>query len=236
MDDSVPVIGAGSFGLMVRSFNPDIAIKLIYDLDGCKDMYHEAAMQTKARDILAASCPDVGVPEVYYIENKELRYRGRRYLCGIGMTYLPFPKGYNECVHITLGYIGYDLNTSWGVETLKPVGPDNPTRGFFADANRLEDIWETEGSYMSVERLAAIMGRATAGLVSAGYLPIDVEWIWSGGRPWLIDFGMCRLGNMTREAFLNYPVYGPNADIYIPKAGDEGYDAFMNAYLSYEHA
>jgi len=156
------------------------------------------------------------------------------------MKYLPPPNSYNECVHITLGYYGYDINTSWGVETLKPVGPENPTRGFFADANHLEDIWagearqglpEAEGSDMTIERLATIMGKATGSLVRQGFLPLDVEWIWSEGRPWLIDFGMCKLGQMDPMEFLKYPVYGPEADVYIPKGGDEGRTEFMRGYL-----
>ncbi len=231
MDDSVPTLGAGSFGTLVLGFNPEIAIKLINDVSGCIEMYNEAKLQIRAREILNTCIPEVKVPEVHFIENKQIIYKNKKYLCGLGMTYIPFPKGYNECVHITLGYYGDDINTSWGVETLKPVGPENPTRGFFADANHLEDIWEQEGSDMTIEQLATIMGRATGCLVRAGYLPLDVEWIWSNGHPWLIDFGMCKLGQMSLEEFLDYPVYGPNADVYIPKQGDEGYDAFMTGYF-----
>ncbi len=227
------IIGAGSFGLVVEGENPDVAMKLIYDLAAAEELRHEAAMQQKALELLESAVPEVGVPEVYQVDNKLQKYGDRTYLCGLKMARVPFPPGYNECAHITLGYSGYDLNTSWGVETLRPVGPDNPTRGFFADANHLEDIWEAEGSDMTVERLSGIMGRATACLVSGEFLPLDVEWIWSGGRPWLIDFGMCITGSTDRAQFLDYPIYGPNADIYIPKAGDEGYDSFIGAYLSY---
>jgi hypothetical protein len=227
------IIGAGSFGLVVEGENQRTAIKLIYDLAAAKELQHEAAMQQKAQELIAAAVPEVGVPDILNVCNNVSKYNDRSYLYGLTMSRVPFPPGYNECVHITLGYSGYDLNTSWGVETLKPVGPDNPTRGFFADANHLEDIWAAEGSDMTVERLADIMGRATACLVSGGFLPLDVEWIWSRGQPWLIDFGMCTTGSTDKAQFLDYPIYGPNADIYIPKAGDEGYNSFMNAYLSY---
>ncbi len=223
------LVGAGSFGLVLNENNK--AVKLFYDCHDAAAVHYEAEMQRLAREILAATVPDVGVPEIFEEASEITTYASKSYLRGLTMKYVPPPTNYNECVHITLGYYGYDINTSWGVETLKPVGPENPTRGFFADANHLEDIWESEGVDMTVERLAAIMGRATGALVRAGYLPIDVEWIWSEGRPWLIDFGMCRLGQMGLQDFLQYPVYGPAADVYIPKEGDEGYAECMAAYL-----
>jgi hypothetical protein len=223
------LVGAGSFGLVLNENNK--AVKLFYDCHGAAAVQHEAEMQQQAHKILAATVPEVCVPEIFEQAAEITMYASKSYLRGLTMQYLPPPTNYNECVHITLGYYGYDINTSWGVETLKPVGLENPTRGFFADANHLEDIWEAEGSDMTVERLAAIMGRATGALVRARYLPIDVEWIWSEGRPWLIDFGMCRRGHMDLQDFLQYPLYGPAADVYIPKEGDEGYEEFMVAYL-----
>jgi hypothetical protein len=229
------LIGAGSFGLVLHE--NDKAIKLFYDCHDFAAVSYEAEMQLKAREILAGTVPDVRVPEVYFTTHEITKYNAKSHLRGLAMEYVIPPPYYNECVHITLGYYGDDINTSWGVETLKPVGPENPTRGFFADANHLEDIWdgeaspEQENTNMTIEQLATIMGRATGCLVRAGYLPLDVEWIWSGGRPWLIDFGMCKLGQMSLEEFLDYPVYGPNADVYIPKQGDEGYDAFMTGYF-----
>jgi hypothetical protein len=231
MNNNVPTLGAGSFGTVVLGINQNIAIKLINDVSQCKEMYNEAELQLQARKILEISTPTVSIPDVFFIENKNIKYRNKTYLCGIGMTYIPFPNSYNECVHITLGYYGNDINSSWGVETLKPVGPENPTRGFFADANHLEDIWEAEGSDMTIDHLATIMGHATGSLVRQGFLPLDVEWIWSKGRPWLIDFGMCKLGQIEPLEFLKYPIYGPEADVYMPKVGDEGHTEFMRGYL-----
>jgi hypothetical protein len=238
MNTTTPVIGAGSFGLVLNEYNK--AVKLIYDCHDIAALTHEAKMQQLARDILTATVPEVGVPEIFQVKSEITKYNSKSYLRGLTMKYLPPPNSYNECVHITLGYYGYDINTSWGVETLKPVGPENHTRGFFADANHLEDIWagearqglpEAEGSDMTIERLATIMGKATGSLVRQGFLPLDVEWIWSQGRPWLIDFGMCKVADMDPPDFLAYPVYGPEADVYIPKEGDEGRAEFMRGYL-----
>lgn len=230
------LVGAGSFGLVLHE--NDKAMKLFYDCHDFDAVIYEAEMQIKAREILAIQVPEVRVPQVFFTTCEISNYNTKSHLRGLAMEYVIPPLHYNECVHITLGYYGSDINTSWGVETLKPVGPTNPTRGFFADANHLEDIWdgeaspEKEGSDMTIERLTTLMGKATGCLVRAGYLPLDVEWIWSNGHPWLIDFGMCKLGQMSLEEFLNYPVYGPNADVYIPKQGDEGYDAFMTGYYA----
>ncbi len=223
------IIGAGSFGLVLHE--NDKAIKLFYDCHEFDAVTYESNMQIQARTILATQVPDVSVPEVYFTTHEITKYNSKSHLRGLAMEYIIPPPHYNECVHITLGYYGNDINSSWGVETLKPVGPENPTRGFFADANHLEDIWEAEGSDMTIERLATIMGHATGSLVRQGFLPLDVEWIWSKGQPWLIDFGMCKLGQMDPLEFLKYPIYGPEADVYMPKIGDEGHTEFMRGYL-----
>jgi len=229
MNTAAPVIGAGSFGLVLNEYNK--AVKLIYDCHDTAALTHEANMQQFARDILVQTVPEVGVPEIYDVKYEITKYASKSHLRGLTMELVQPPSNYNECVHITLGYYGQDINTSWGVETLKPVSSENPTRGFFADANHLEEIWEKEGSDMTIERLATIMGKATGTLVRQGFLPLDVEWIWSQGRPWLIDFGMCKVADMDPHDFLAYPVYGPEADVYIPKDGDEGRAEFMRGYL-----
>ncbi len=233
MDNNSPIIGAGSYGIVIQGHNKEHAIKLFYDMKGCNDIKREALIQLRAKDILHKYLPEVHVPNIYYYENNDIIYRKEKYLCGIIMELLPFPKNYNETVHCVLGYYSDDINKSWGRITSLPVDDANPSRGFFADANHLEDIWEEEGSTMTIEHLAYLMGRTSRILVDNGIMPIDVEYIWSKGQLCIIDFGLCKEKYIDPIDYLNMKgVDGLMNDVYIPHKDDEGYDSFMKGYLS----
>ncbi len=226
------LLGAGSYGLVLESFNPQHAIKLFYDLKACADIKHEYKMQSDVRSILQQQVPEVHVPELHYVEQNEILYKRQKYVCGIAMERLTPPNGYNEMVHCALGYSGYDLNSSWGRITSQPVDESNPTRGFFADANHLETIWEAEESNMTIEHLAYLMGRASRVLVNNGIMPIDVEYVWSKGRLYMIDFGLCKYKYIDPQTYLTMGgVDGLLSDVYIPHIGDEGHESFLRGYL-----
>jgi hypothetical protein len=226
------LLGAGSYGLVLESSNLQHAVKLFYDMKACNDIQHEYKIQQDARSVLQQHLPDVHVPALYDCENNITIYNGQKHLCGIVMERLTPPTGYNEMVHTALGYFGSDLNTSWGRITSQPVDESNPTRGFFADANHLEDIWEAEGSTMTIERLAYLMGKASRTLVDHGIMPIDVEYVWSKGHLYMIDFGLCKYKHIDPQSYLTLGgVDGLLSDVYIPHAGDEGQESFLQGYL-----
>jgi hypothetical protein len=148
------------------------------------------------------------------------------------MERLTPPTGYNEMVHTALGYFGPDKNASWGRITSQPVDESNPTRGFFADANHLEDIWEAEESTMTIERLSYLMGKASRTLVDHGIMPIDVEYVWSKGQIYMIDFGLCKYKHIDPQIYLEMGgIDGLLSDVYIPHTGDEGHESFLQGYL-----
>lgn len=221
------LIGAGGYGIVIRN-SQTTALKLLYDTFARHSLQKETSIHKKAHMLL----PTI-IPAITFYSEEELLFQNKPYLCGIGMTYLPPPLDFEEAVHIVLGYHGDDIDTSWGRTVSQPVGSTNPTRGFFASPATMEWIWTQEGSTMTIDKMAAIMGSTYRSLLDAGILPIDLEWIWSQGRPWLIDFGLCEEGHADPLTFLNARgLRGLADDIYIPHAGDAGYEAFITAYTT----
>jgi hypothetical protein len=227
---SANTIGAGGYGIVVHSKEDPIAYKLLYDLDACPELQNEITMQRAAHTALNRFSY-VGVPLITWTSSEPIMFRGVRYLCGIGMTYLQPPLDFTEQVHIILRNNVQDVDTEWGRRIGEPVSETNPTRGFFASTATLEWIWSQEKSSMTIERMAWIMGSAYRILLDAGVLPTDVEWVWSGGKPWIIDFGLSRFSVTDPWVFLHkHGVEGLADDLYRPQQGDRGYDEFMKGF------
>lgn len=220
------LLGAGGYGVVFSSGHK--AIKLLYDLDSCKDLYREAQIQEKAREILKGV---VQVPRVYSYMSHPIQVKNVQYLCGIEMERVPVLEGFEGPLHILLGYHGDEINTYWGKATAVPVGPQNPSRGFFAGPEFLEEIFADGG--ITLEGVAWKMGVALRALLDWGILPNDLEFIYGGdGKIYLIDFGLCEFGKADPEDFLNRRgSWGLRSDIYIPHRGDRGYEEFMNGFL-----
>jgi hypothetical protein len=112
------------------------------------------------------------------------------------------------------------------------VSAFNPPRGFFASSYTLEDIWEQENSDMTIDTLAYQLGKAHRLMLDHGILPIDLEWVWSQGSLWAIDFGLCEYGWSNPVDFLeDSSSYGLQYDCYVPHIGDRGYEEFMKGFL-----
>ena len=234
--NNATVLGAGGYGLVVNP-NPKKTkevFKLFFDLDACKKVADEASIQQKAHTIFKRLVPEVGIPSITYHTNQILSYNGKNYLCGIGMEYLPPPtkQGFDETVHMLLGYHNDDIDSSWGQLQSIPVSPTNPTRGFFASPDMMEMIWADDGSELTIDRVAALMGKSYRVLLENGIIPIDVEWVYSQGKPWIIDFGLCELRTIQPIDFLRANgSSGLGSDFYVPHEGDRGYESFMKEFL-----
>ncbi len=219
------ILGAGGYGLVISAGSK--AKKLFYDLDAAASIREEAEIQQQARRLLGGV---VSVPEIYTVRGLQISWNGPRYLDGIEMDAVPCVDGWNEQIHILLGYSGgADIDTSWGRNMSRPVGPDNPTRGFFAGPTEMEAILVDTGSKISLGLIAWKMGWATRRLLGAGILPIDLEWIYGGDDClWLIDFGLCRYDVADPDEFLyREGSEGLATDIYIPQAGSEHRGSFL---------
>ncbi len=231
--NTYPTIGAGNYGIIVQTNSREV-LKLLKEYENYSLLKKEADIQTAVHDLFKAHLPDVKVPTPTYYSQDLIRYKETTYLCGIGMEYLEPPIGYSTQVHTPLGYHGTDIDTVWGMRTTDPVSATNPPRGFFASTYTLEDIWEDEGSQMTIELLAYQMGKAHRLMVDHGILPIDLEWVWSKGALWAIDFGLCEFDKVNPIDFLNSQTsYGLKNDFYVPHEDDRGYEEFMRGYSPY---
>lgn len=226
------ILGAGHYGIIVRTNKTEV-LKLLKDYSNCKTLFKEAQIQSFVHNLFKKYLPEVKVPKITYYSQDTIKYKNNNYLCGIGMKYLKPPTNYTVQIHTPLGYHGNDMDTEWGMRITEPVSLTNPSRGFFASTYTLEDIWEDEGSEMTIEHLAYLMGRAHRLMLDNGILPIDLEWVWSKGSLWAIDFGLCEFGYADPIQFLNSESsHGLKNDFYIPHEGDRGYDEFMRGYTN----
>ncbi len=229
------VLGAGGYGIVITSPIRRKVFKLLYDVTECGALEKEAAIQYRASELFAQQLPAVRVPTLHHVFTRPVTYNKVQYLCGIEMELLRPPEGFDEQVHMLLGYKEDDIDAEWGRQMGQPVSVANPTRGFFASPDTLELIWQREGTAaaMTPERLAYLMGRSLRLLVDNGIIPIDVEWVWSDGHPYIIDFGLCEFGYVDPFVFLKKAgLRGLADDIYVPHEGDKGYDEFMDGYFS----
>lgn len=220
------ILGAGGYGIVFSSGRK--AVKLLYDLEACKALYKEAKIQERARELLQGI---VYVPRIYSYMNHSVRVKNMKYLCGIEMERIPILEEFGEPLHMLLGYDGDDVNQSWGRSSAKPVGPDNPSRGFFAGPDLLEEILAEDG--LTLEGVAYTMGITLRTLLDGGILPNDLEFIYGGaGRIYLVDFGLCEFGHADPVEFLKREgSSGIRGDIYIPQEGDRGYTEFLEGFL-----
>ena len=233
--NSAKILGAGGYGLVVNPKGKKEVFKLFFDLTACKKVAKDVLIQQKAHALFKIEVPEVGIPSVTYHTDEILEYNGKKYLCGIGMEYLAPPEGFDESVHMLLGYHGDDIDTSWGQRQSDLVSPTNPTRGFFASPDMMKILWKEEGNTshgMTIDRLAGLMGKSYRVLLQNGIIPIDVEWVYSQGKPWIIDFGLCELGQMSPAEFLvTGGSRGLASDFYVPHKGDLGYEMFIREFL-----
>jgi hypothetical protein len=226
------ILGAGGYGIVVES-SPGRATKLFYEANK-EAVLDEYEYLTMAYDILHGKIPGIEVVQSYRLNNHPVCFQGNIYLSGFEMEALNEPLDFGEQVHCLLGYRGNDIDDSWARNMSQKISDKNPSRGFFASPKTLVEIWKEEGSSMNLATLAKNMGLATKLLLQGGLLPVDVEWVWSNGKVYLIDFGLCR-----RIKPYNIQQYihtmgseGLGSDIYLPHPGYSNYENFLEGFYS----
>jgi hypothetical protein len=216
------ILGAGSFGLVISNDNT-YATKLFYDLFSEKEIIKEVQLQNKANDILQGI---VHVPKIHEYNTHITTFNNTKYLYGIKMDKVPIIEPYRALMHMPLGYKQYDLDTIWPKDYRNPVSESNPPRGYYASNEILEEEWEEEGVDLSIEKVAFTMGKALRKLVDNGIIPIDLEWIYSDGKIYLIDFGLCDFGYVDPNRFINgKSSMSLGTDYYVPGEGHRGYES-----------
>jgi hypothetical protein len=226
------ILGAGEYGIVVES-SPGRATKLFYGAN--KDMViDEYEYLTMAYDILHGKIENVEVVKPYKLTNHPVCFQGNIYLSGFEMEALETPLDFGEQVHCLLGYRGNDVDDSWSKNMSQKISEKNPTRGFFASPQTLVEIWKEEGSTMNLATLAKNMGLATKLLLQGGLLPIGIEWVWSNGKVYLIDFGLCRIIKPynIQQYLYGMRLEGLGSNIYLPHPGYPYYENFLEGFYS----
>lgn len=233
INDEKNILGAGGYGIVIENTKKKVS-KLFFDVNSCKEMMNEASIMKDAKKIIDALPYPVSVPKVWEVYNKKLYYKGDQMLCGIQMERVYPPSSYNSQFHILCGTED-DLNMYWGKRIIEPVSAINPPRGFFAGPDCAEELWEKEGVNFTIDNYCEIMGAVCGSLLRYGILPIDLEFVYSNKKIWVIDFGLCRRieGKIVDplEFYHRKTIEGLSSDLYVPHKGMEGYDSFLKAYL-----
>lgn len=221
------VLGAGSFGIVVACEGN--AIKHFYDLEDRKAVLEEAKLQEAARELLQGV---VRVPRIYDVSTERILFEGNPHLQGLTMDCIPLYPTFTSALHIVLGYNHTDIDQEWPKDDGQPLSATNPTRGFHASPEMLEDVWTEQGLTETIDSVAYTMGKSLALLIRGGIVSYDLEWIYGGdGHLYLIDFGMCRFGNVEPMRYLEHVgSWGLGGDYYIPHREHRGYEAFMRGY------
>lgn len=230
LHDQSPFLGIGGFGIVFQHKNT--AIKLLHEIDKCQKLQEEAKIQQAARKVLKNT--EIIVPRVLEYTTYPVTYKKKSYLCGIAMDAVPLVSEFDEQIHIVLGQTDTsDLDESWGQKIGNPVTAENPTRGFFASPDFLEELWNERGSQWTIESVAATMGKGLRLLLEAGIVPDDVEWIYGGDdRIWLLDFGESSYGKIDPIPYLTTKgKTGLVSDFYVPHEGQRGYEEFIQEFL-----
>lgn len=224
------ILGAGGYGLVVES-SPGRATKLFYEANR-DTVIDEYEYLTMAYDILHGKIENVEVVKPYRLNNHPACFKGNIYLSGFEMEALNEPLDFVEQVHCLLGYRGDNIDESYSKISSKKV--ISGSRGFFASPKTLVDIWEEEGSSMTLSTLANKMGQATKLLLQGGLLPVGVEWVWSNGKVYLIDFGSCKIIKPynIQQYLYDIRLEGLGSDIYLPHPGYPNYDDFLEGFYS----
>ena len=227
--DESELLGAGGFGIAV-SHRPYNAIKLLYDIDECVALREEARIQINARKLLENI---VHVPRISHYMTEPVAWKGVQYLCGIVMERIRPAVGFNESVHMLLGYDQDDANQRWGNVIGKPISQENPSRGFFASADFMEAIWEDDSCSLTLQHVAETMGRALRALIDGGIVPNDLEWIYGGDKQiHLVDFGLCRFGAVDPMTFFfQKGSEGLASEIYLPTPSSVGYPEYYYGFF-----
>jgi hypothetical protein len=228
--DTYTIIGAGGYGKVLKIKKNEV-LKIFMNIEDCNVLKKEAEIQQKAYILFKKYLPEIKIPKITYFSNHKIKYKNEPYLCGLGMKLLKPPLDFDEQVHILLGYNQDDIDESWGMKMSEPVSLTNPTRGFFASPDTMREIWQLENSSMTIQKVASLMGKGLRLLLDNRIIPNDLEWVWSNGKLWIIDFGLCEYGYIDPITYLYTDnSFGLKHDNYIPHEKYEGYEEFMQEY------
>lgn len=226
------IVGGGGYGIVL--YENSKATKYFYSETDCKSLSYEADIQKKVRQLFIENNIAIKVPEIYnvYTSYQKLNLGASRdvdVLCGIEMEYIKPLKcldNVSSQIHLAFGYNGDDIDSEWLVSN------SQIPRGFYASQVMIEMILNEQNSSVSIDDITSLMGKGLALLLDNNILPNDIEWIIDDNLDvWMIDFGLCREGKISKKEYLNKSgLEGLDNDIYVPKKNMLGYELFIKSF------
>jgi len=215
------VIAAGGYGVIIS--DGKTVTKLHHKAESCMAGKNEYYIAKRVHNAFkAAHC--LTTPEPLGYTMKSTTFGGKEFMCSFSMERIRGIKfgGRELLVHATLSRPDYD--TELAQNQNKPVGPDNPTRGWHAGEKSLKSRTGVDPA-----KIAHRMGSAIVRMVmDAKVYPFDVEYLVGKKQSLIVlDFGLAEL--IPKEDF-------EDMDSLVQKLfedGDSSHNAMGIAYDIY---
>ncbi len=204
------IIGAGGFGLVVKQENSIVVGKFLINPKDCNEAKVEFSKHYRIYEAFKTSqsktnkYPQLCLSTPLDFSNIPAQIRGKTYDCYYLMTELP-QLNENGIYHIINNDVFHEkqYNKVIGRKYSEPVSDENPSRGFFAtynyiDENILQSNKYKTGSLSSISSLLRYMGYSFGVILFiADLLPRDVEYVLGLNRDgqlcfMILDFGLTK--------------------------------------------
>lgn len=251
-DDKYEVIGSGGFGKIIYSKENDKVVKLIYTLDDCFigeiEYKKHLNIYEKIKTLLSYNNSlQISTPKPIGFLNNKLTYDKNVYGCGYVMKYMPHLEIIDGLIHIIFKSEHKKIfNRLVGRKYNEEISKDNPSRGFFADIDYIEDIiLPSIPSYLKKkikdgDDISLNMGILYGTCIFGGkMMPIDAEYVLSFDdnelTVSLIDYGMFSDIVYNIDEFISMREQIEEIDLYFPYSDDNRksyYQNFIKGVLS----
>lgn len=251
LDEFTDTIGAGGYGVIVRHTRDPLVIKLIKSKE-CTDAGIEYMKQSAIYDAFEKAShhargdysqySQICVPKPYGFNQSSINKFGNRFGCFYVMDELyTLDKTLgvdNGLYHITLD----GRNQKIGSNVASPVSDYNPSRGFFANYDYIDNVMlknipaNMKGDLTNMNNILKYMGYAFGVMVFiADYYPTDVEYTIGLDKTKtklcmdVLDFGMIHKINYAAENKIS----PQKVSEHIQKIGESLIDSELDINIYY---
>lgn len=246
------VIGSGGFGKIIYNKYNNSVIKLIYTLDDCftgeLEYKKHMKMYNKIKELLSYNENlQISTSEPLGFLNDKILFEGQLYGCGYSMKYIPHLNVLDGLIHIIYkSEHKKNFNRFVGRKYNEEISKDNPSRGFFADIQYIEDNIlpaipnNIKKRINNGNDIALNMGILYGTCIfGSRMIPIDAEYVLSFENNELtvtiLDYGMFSDLIYNIDEFISLREQIEEIDLYFPYPDDmreSYYKNFIKGTLS----
>ena len=218
------ILGAGGFGLVIET-DTKLSLKLLKDIDACKNLKHENDIQKRIEKVLLPHYneenPPAKVPHIHEEFNGVITVKlndiKKDYLCGILMDRIQ-PLYDNLQYHLAFGCEFDD-----DINTIHYVNNTQEPRGFYGSVDNLIKLIEKNSLQIQgtdpeifIQNLVIRMAKTYRYLLEENIIPYDIEFVLDKNlQLWCLDFGLCYEINNSKDKNILIATILQNND-YIP--------------------